>query len=346
MKQRIRAVLRRALGPGLRYFGVRFERLDEGLRSVGGSVNGVASEQSRLRELIEAYLSRHGSSETLIGRSLAAQQALLESMDVRQAALVERVDSLHDAMLLPILGDPDLEMGQLDRRGADYLNRATGWRGFASRAGVYINDPINYVYAPSSVQVLNINERIAELPFTFGEVAKVPPPARVLDIGSSESPVTLGLATLGYDVLAVDPRGYAFSHPNLSVAAVEAQELDDREPFDLVVMLSTIEHVGIGHYVEADDDVADLRVMERVAQLVRPGARLVLTTPFGVAAQDEVQRIYDPARLTKLLDGWDVEVVKILERVSDTQWDVVGDSIELPPGDVFRVAMVSAVLAG
>jgi SAM-dependent methyltransferase len=211
---------------------------------------------------------------------------------------------------------------------------------------VYVNDPINYVYAPGSVRVLNINERIAELPFTFGEVAKVPPPARVLDVGSSESPVTLGLATLGYQVTAVDPRGYAFPHPNLSVAAVEAQDLDDHDPFDLVVMLSTIEHVGIGHYVDAHDDTADFRVMERVAQLVRPGARLVLTTPFGNAAQDEVQRIYDPVRLTKLLDGWTPDVVRILERASSTQWDVVADRIELLQGDAFRVAMVSAVFGG
>jgi len=313
--------------------------LDEGLRSVGGSVNGLATGQSELREVTESYLARHGSSEALIGRSLAAQQVLLESLDVRVA-------ELHDEVLLPILGPDDLEMVQLDQRGADYLNRATGWRGFASRAGVYINDPINYAYGPSSVRVLNINERIAELPFTFGEVAKVPAPARILDVGCSESPVTLGLATLGYRVVAVDPRGYAFPHPNLTVAPVEAQDLQDDEPFDLVVMLSTIEHVGLGHYVDADDDVGDFRVMGRVRELSRPGTRLVLTTPFGVAAQDEVQRIYDAERLSKLLEGWDLDVVKILERESDTQWRVVSDHIEVPPGDVFRVAMVSALLTG
>jgi len=339
MKQRIKAVVRGALAPALRWFGVRFERLDEGLRTVGNSMNGLADGQAHLRQVTESDLARRDSAESLLGRSLAAQQALLESLDIRMA-------ELHDEVLLPILGPADLEMSQLDQRGADYLNRATGWRGFASKDGVYINDPINYVYSQGSVRVLNINERIAELPFTFGEVAKIPPPARVLDVGSSESPVALGLATLGYQVVAVDPRGYAFPHPNVQIAPVEAQALDDVEPFDLVVMLSTIEHVGLGHYVDADDDVADFRVMDRVRQLSRPGTRLVLTTPFGTAAQDDLQRTYDVERLGRLLDGWKPDVVKILERDSDTQWSVVSEKIELPAGDVFRVAMVSAVLAG
>ena len=85
--------------------------------------------------------------------------------------------------------------------------------------------------------------------------------------------------------------------------------------------------------------------MEHIGGLVRPEARLVLTTPFGPAAQDELQRTYDEARLQTLLDGWTPEVVHILERVSDTEWKVVGDSIEVPDGDAFRVAMVSAVRA-
>ncbi len=346
MRHKVQSMLHTALEPLVRRLSDRVHGIEERMDVLEGYTSEVVRQQARLQELSEAYLSRHGTTETLLGRSLSAQQLALDSIELRQATILEHLTQLPSSAALTQLGAADLDMAQLDGAAADFLNRATGWRGFASRAGVYVNEPINYVYEPGSVKVLNINERIAELPFVFAEAGKVPPPARVLDIGCSESPVSLGLATLGHQVVAVDPRGYAFAHPNISVAPVGAQELVDDEGFDLVVMLSTIEHIGLGHYFDAADDRGDFAVMDHIAGLVRPGARLVLTTPFGPPAQDELQRTYDEERLGRLLEGWTPEVVRVLERVSDTEWKVVGDTIQVPEGDAFRVAMVSAVREG
>src|SRR3989442_9806581 len=59
-------------------------------------------------------------------------------------------------------------------------------------------------------------ERIVEVPFVLRHL-DAPPGSRILDFGCSESPVALHLASLGYQVLAVDLRPYPFPHPNLTV---------------------------------------------------------------------------------------------------------------------------------
>jgi SAM-dependent methyltransferase len=339
LKQAVRQLLQRIFGPVLaRIDGLdaRLAQLEQHARNVADDNARLAANQERLSELSEANLSRAGTAEELIGRSLMEQRVRLDAIDDQLAAA-------RRALELRELPAEDLTMDMLDQRGAWFLNRAIGWRGFASRAGVYVNDPINFGYDAGSVEVIDVNERIVELPFVFNAVLRTPAPAAVLDVGSSESPVALSLATLGYQVTAVDPRGYAFPHPNITVRSVGAQDLGDAGPFDVAVLLSTIEHVGIGHYgpgQEPDDDIA---VLAKVHEVVRPGGRLVLTTPFGKAAQDDVQRIYDPERLSRLLDGWEIESVVVVERRSATEWHVVGSEIIVPDADAFRVIMVTAL---
>ncbi len=328
--------------PALRWFEHRFDRIEHRQNELEvvteRSAVGILEAQGCITESVDHSTSMQLKSAELVGRSLAAQRALLESLDVRLAGLTE-------AIKLPILGPDDLEAADLDPTGADYLNRATGWRGFSAVAGLYVNDAINLKYDPGLVSVLNINERIAELPFTFGEVAKVPVPARVLDVGSSESSVSLSLATMGYKVTSLDPRGYAFPHPNLVVEETEISDFVSEEQFDLIVALSTVEHIGIGHYLSQKVEDADFRAMAALRELSHSGTRLILTTPFGEAAEDDVQRIYDADRLSSLLMGWDIEVSAVLQRASATEWNVIGDTIAETPKGEFAVAMISAVLA-
>jgi hypothetical protein len=310
-----------------------------------------------LEERANAESSRAAEVADVVGRVLANQRSILESVDVKQQwaldqleAQADRVDwlvagleGLRSEIGLRNLPDDELDLSLLDDRAAWFLNRATGWRGFASVAGAFVNDPVNVTYERGSVTVTDVNERIVELPFVFREMGKVQVPSHVLDVGSCESTAALSLAVLGYQVTAADPRGYAFAHPNIEVAAAGAESLIASEPFDAVVLLSTIEHVGVAHYGGDSDPDADISLMAHLRTLSRPGTRLILTTPFGPAAQDEVQRIYDPERLARLLDGWDVELVEVVQRRSPTEWIKVGDSIQLPRDDGFSVVMVSAV---
>jgi 2-polyprenyl-3-methyl-5-hydroxy-6-metoxy-1,4-benzoquinol methylase len=225
---------------------------------------------------------------------------------------------------------------------ADVLNRSLGYKGIAAQAGVFVNEPIVHAYGPGTVRIAGVNERIVEVPFVFRESHRFTPGSRVIDVGASESLVSLSLASLGHQVTAVDPRGYLVDHPNLTQVRSTLQELDSPEPFDAAVLLSMIEHVGIDHYEQAVDPDADLQLMARLRELVRPEGLLLLTTPFGRARDAGFQRIYDDVRLRRLLEGWTVSSVEVVEQTTPTSWVRTDLGIEPIEDDVSRVVMVVA----
>lgn len=88
-----------------------------------------------------------------------------------------------------------------------------------------------------------------------------PPPARVLEAGTGAGNLARTLLDAGHDVVAVDPaapEGDIFRR-------IKLEEVDDEEPFDAVVMASTLHHV-------ADLEVA----LDKVVSLLRPGGLLIL----------------------------------------------------------------------
>src|SRR5262249_49091332 len=135
-----------------------------------------------------------------------------------------------------------------------------------------------------------------------------------------ESTVSLSLASLGYEVTAIDPRPYPIEHPRLQGVVGEVEQLD-AGPFDAVVCLSTIEHVGIGAYgVDARED-GDVEAMQHLRSLPVPGGLLVLTTPYGQAEVPESQRIYADAGLARLLEGFEELDRSIVRRTAPTVWE-------------------------
>ncbi len=177
------------------------------------------------------------------------------------------------------------------------------------------------------VEPLLVNERIVEQPFVFAALAGLAGGARILDVGGSESTVGLSLATLGHRVTLVDPRGSPLRHPNLTHAACRLDELPGPaagERFDAAVVLSAVEHFGLGHYgLDAVDQRLDLAALARVRELVTPGGVLVLTVPFAERPQvDDFQRVYDERGLDELLAGWDVRTSLRVGRTDRLTWQL------------------------
>ncbi|MCX8155715.1 MAG: DUF268 domain-containing protein [Verrucomicrobiae bacterium] len=79
-------------------------------------------------------------------------------------------------------------------------------------------------------------------------------------------------------------------------------------PFDAALSISSFEHDGLGRYGEPLDPDGDLKAMQLMKRLIKPGGRLFLTVPVG---RDKVvfniHRIYGRLRLPLLLQGWKVE---------------------------------------
>ena len=152
--------------------------------------------------------------------------------------------------------------------------------------------------------------------------------------------MAFSLATLGFRAIALDLHAYPLEHPNLRSVQAAVQDWETEETFDAVTCLSTVEHIGLGAYGESQSgEGADVAAMRRIRELAKPGGVLVLTVPYGVKGQNEVQRTYDRAGLEELIEGWEVDDLTILSHVDSTTW-VIEDGDSSSP--VEQVALVTA----
>ncbi len=263
--------------------------------------------------------------------------ARLGSEDLARPTVHDRLDDL-DRMgrdTLAGLGWRDgtepggADLAALDAARAAYLNWAAGPEGYAAQAGLWFNPPVPVEHHAGRVDVLLVNERVVEHPFVFGALANLRPGARILDVGGSESTVSLSLASLGHEVTVVDPRPQRLTHPGLHHAACRLDELPAGAPYDAAVALSAIEHFGLEHYgVKPDGERMDLAATTRLRDLVAPGGLLVLTVPFGEPSVDAFQRVYDEAGLAELLEGWEVERSLRAGRTDRLTWELGAPSRE------------------
>lgn len=156
------------------------------------------------------------------------------------------------------------------------------------------------------------SERIAEIPFVISNLG--PEDCTILDVGSCWSTLPLELAHIGRKVFAVDQLPYALKHPNLVAIQADIGKLClPSNFFDTVTCVSTIEHIGIGHYGDPSGKDGDKAAIKELRRVLKPGGKLLLTTPFGKAA-DDWQRVYDLPRIQALLSGFEVVSMKVLSK--------------------------------
>lgn len=134
----------------------------------------------------------------------------------------------------------------------------------------------------------------------------MPARGRILDVGSREATYVGALLGQGREVYCLDPRdcrdelpaGVTFHHQSL---------LGNRLPeasFDCVMLLSTLEHIGLPFYGQPLIPRGDELALAEVWRLLRRGGRLVLTTPAGSSKLATWYRQYAPADFRRLLHGW------------------------------------------
>ena len=105
---------------------------------------------------------------------------------------------------------------------------------------------------------------------------------RILDIGGCDSLLPLTFARAGHSVTVYDFRRYPEHHPNLTV--IQGDFVENQLPsgsFDAVVMVSTIEHIGLGGYGAPEKPDADFEVMRELRRILVDGGRVILTFPFN-----------------------------------------------------------------
>ncbi len=109
------------------------------------------------------------------------------------------------------------------------------------------------------------------------------PDARVLEIGCSEFPWIAHakhywptMTFTGIDTRLTQPVDGA------TILREDALTYDfPKESFDWVVMVSTLEHVGLGYYKDPQDADGDSKVMRRVYDWLTPGGWLFFDVPWA-----------------------------------------------------------------
>jgi SAM-dependent methyltransferase len=78
--------------------------------------------------------------------------------------------------------------------------------------------------------------------------------------------------------------------------------------FDVVAVVSTLEHVGVPgryHLTESDAD-GDITAMREIYRILKPGGRCLITIPYGRGRSLPLNRLYDSARVQRMIARFEV----------------------------------------
>jgi hypothetical protein len=172
---------------------------------------------------------------------------------------------------------------------------------------------------------------------------------RALDIGGASSAVAPILVFMGYKVICVDLKYmplYELESFELLVGDFNEVKLEPSS-FDVVVLSSTIEHIGlVGRYDGSDEPDGDLRAMSKVNFLLKDDGLCVLTIPLGTdAVFAPWHRVYGCRRLPILLEGFDIVRSRFFAKRPWDKWYQVTEEEALAyPATVERYAFGLYVL--
>lgn len=130
------------------------------------------------------------------------------------------------------------------------------------------------------------------------------------DIGcGNNSPYPSFLIAAGYSLVTT----YDVRFPKTwddQIIPRRADLADDKQEFkeeiDLAISISCIEHVGLGRYGDKLDPDGDIKMVQNIRKLLKPGGILIFAVPLGRAEICwNAHRCYNEHRLGQLLLGFE-----------------------------------------
>lgn len=163
-----------------------------------------------------------------------------------------------------------------------------------------------FIPPATAAPAINIwGERNVEWAFLSTEMPAGP--GEAIEFGCEQGYMSLLAAQKGFNVIANDlqRQNFTWRHPNVEFRQGNFLRLDlPANHFDLAINCSSVEHVGVaGRYgIEVNQNDGDIQVMEKLAEILKPGGLLLMTAPCGLdAVMAPWCRVYGPERLPKLL---------------------------------------------
>lgn len=149
---------------------------------------------------------------------------------------------------------------------------------------------------------------------------------KILDVGGSESRLAKTLAELGFDVTVIDINDV--EHGDAKFVRENILEFEfPEEEFDIIVAISTIEHIGLPAYGQKlIDSDGDVKTMHKIYRWLKSGGVAIVTLPYGKPHHPpQFERVYDEKTLKERIikDKWNV--VSILYACKDGRWDICSE---------------------
>lgn len=149
------------------------------------------------------------------------------------------------------------------------------------------------------------SERILENPLIIRNLPQNS--SRILDVGSRYSQVPIEMAALGHQVTCLDIEDYIFKHKNLRFVKGDIRKTSfPKNSFDVVTLISTLEHVGMGEtsYGGTEESDGDITAMEEIYRILKPKGMILVTLPFGKPKVLPFLRVYDKERVKRISQGF------------------------------------------
>jgi SAM-dependent methyltransferase len=170
--------------------------------------------------------------------------------------------------------------------------------------------PLSFGIKDGQPAVTGCSERIVEVPFVHRNLP-YPFRGRLLDVGFRESEIIYEAASLGFETWGIDIRPHLVEYPGVRYVQGDVIKYPfENKSFDVVILLSTVEHIGLMAYGNtAKDPEGDLHALQAVHRILKPTGRLILTVPFGRRGGTDWYRVYNHQALRELLSqsGFSVE---------------------------------------
>lgn len=156
------------------------------------------------------------------------------------------------------------------------------------------------------------DSRVVEYPWVLKHLRKGR--LKVLDAGCTGSLLSHELIARRYRVVGIDIREYTWKNHRMQFCKRDIRRTElPSELFDIVIAVSTIEHLGLNIYDQYSDAGSllsgDIEAIQELHRILKRGGLLVLTTPFMGKGPFRIlgwDRRYDETSLRKLVKDFDV----------------------------------------
>lgn len=200
------------------------------------------------------------------------------------------------------------------------MNTALAWR-VIHYGGFFV--PTTYKdYGKHLIKWEVFSERILENPLVLQHLPSKK--SKILDVGSRYSQLPLEFAALGHETVALDIEEYVFHHKNLTFVQEDIRKTSFADnTFDVVTVVSTLEHVGLGDesYGDTKNVQGDIAAMKEISRILKPRGYVLLTIPFGKPAQLPFMRIYDKKRVAKISKYFKIDTELYMHKDGNS-WEV------------------------